>query len=369
MTVAGIAVVVLASVVMLSLSRGLQLRLDVSGEAANILMISRRGQNVLFSAIEADELVQVSSMPGLAKGADGAPLISPELMQVSFVKVDNPAGSGYAPVNIRGVGPNAWEVHRSVKLRSGRLPEDAFDLLVGRLAHIKLGVPAAALQPGKTVRFEGHEWTLCGVFEAGGGLSESELWVQASDLMTVLRRQTHSLVVCRFETPALAQEATALFRQTGAIERAFKGWGEKQYYQEYYAESLAWIFWLSLAMVAATAGAGALIGVNTMYTAITDRIDEIATLRVLGFRRRHIAASLLVESVALALVGGLVGAAAGYGVQGVPLRLSQGAFYLTVDGVVLAGAATLTLVIGVVGAILPTIRPLRLSIIEGLRYE
>ena len=368
MTIVGVAMAVLASLLMLALSRGLYTRLEVTGEPENLLFISRKGQNAMFSSIKEEEVVDIYSMPRLATGADGSALVSPELLHVSFVSVDTPAGPKRAPVTIRGVGTAAWDVHRSVKVTAGRLPEEPFELLVGRTAYIKLGAPAEALSSGAKVHFENQEWTICGAFEADGGLIESEFWVLEPNLQMVLHRRTHSFIVARFQSPADTQAATEHFRRTGAIERHFKGWPEREYYAQF-TKALGWVFWLSILMVAAISIAGALIGVNTMYTAIITRMDEIATLRALGFKRRQIAASLLLESLAISLLGGVLGAVLALLAHDAPMKLSQGAFYLSVDAGVMAAGLCLTLFIGTVGALLPAVKQLRLSILEAMRYE
>ena len=105
-----------------------------------------------------------------------------------------------------------------------------------------------------------------------------------------------------------------------------------------------------------------------MYTAIVTRMSEIATLRVLGFKRRHIAVALLAESLLMARLGGALGALAGLFVRDLPFKLSQGAFFLTVDAVVLAAAAGLSAFIGIAGALLPSISLLRLSILGAMRH-
>ena len=367
MTVVGVAIVVFASVMMLALSRGISRRLDVTGDASNLLMISRKGQNTMFSDISAEEVVDLLSMPGLAMGIDGRPLVSPELHHVSLVEVASGDVAVRAPADVRGVGPLAWEVHPGVRVTRGRLPEEPFEVLAGCTAHGKLSVPADALQPGTSIRFEGRDWAICGVFSDNGALTESQLWVADSDLLTVLRRRTHSFVVARFAGEAQARAAARLFAEPGAIERHFKGWGERDYYRQF-TEALGWLLWLSLFLVAAVAGAGTLIGINTMYTAIVTRMSEIATLRVLGFKRRHIAVALLAESLLMAMLGGALGALAGLFVRDLPFKLSQGAFFLTVDAVVLAAAAGLSAFIGIAGALLPSISLLRLSILGAMRH-
>ena len=373
MTVAGIAIVVFAAALMLALSRGVLVRLDVTGEPQNLLVISRAGQNTMFSSITEDELVQLIGLPGVAVDANGGKLVSPEIMHGAFVGMgpapenEEDASVRKPPVYVRGVRDLGYSVHRSVKLVEGHLPEKDFDLLVGPTVHVKMGVPQSALGVGATLHFEGKTWTICGRYTANGGIIESELWAREQDMMTVLRRRTHTFACIRFTSPRQVDEALALFRTSGAIERFFKGWPEKQYYRDY-TKALAWMFWLSLFMVAAITAAGALIGVNTMYTAIISRIDEIGTLRVLGFCRADIVVSLLIESTATSLLGGVIGISLSFAVNGLPMRLSQGAFTLVVDWQVLVGGLILAMLIGALGALIPTIKGLRMTIIRALKY-
>lgn len=368
-TVLGIAIVVFAAVLMLSLSRGLFGRLDITGSDENLLMISRKGQNAMFSNIDSEELVTVSSMPDLAVSASGAPLISPEILHMAMVRAASIKSENKSAVSIRGVLPIALEVHDGVRVSEGRLPRKGeFEVLAGSMSHIKLGVPPEALAVGKDIRFENVYWTVVGRFTDKDSLIESELWVPLDTLMTVMHRRTHSLVVARFTSPDRARDATALFRQSGAIEKFFKGWPEREYYGQF-TEGLAWIFWLSVFMVCLVAIAGVLIGVNTMYTIVVNRMGEIATHRILGFSRFDITMSLLTESVIIALLGGLIGSLGGMYFDDMPMTLSYGAFRLSVDAVVVSVGMGLALLVGVLGALLPTYRGLRLTIIEALHYE
>ncbi len=368
MTILGLAVVIFAIVLMLGLSRGMMVRLDVSGEPENLLLISRKGQNIMFSAIEEEDVVHLYSLPDIATGASGDLLVSPELMHVSFVGADANGKSARTPVSVRGVQKVAFQVHQKLQVTEGKRPTEPFDILAGETAHIKLGLPKEALAVGKTVTFEKKDWKVAGRFKAEGSVVESELWVDEADLHTVLRRRTHSFAVVRFKDATSALNATSLFSQTGAIERLFKGWRETAYYDEVSA-SLQWVYYLSVFMVGAIAIAGSMIGVNTMYTAIIGRMREMATQRVLGFSQVDIVIGLLIESTLIALIGGLIGATAGFIANGLPMKMSQGAFTLTVDGTVFAASLLLALFIGTLGALLPAGKALRMTIVEALRYE
>jgi len=369
-TALSIAIIVFAAVLMLSLSRGLFARLDVTGSSDNLLMISRKGQNAMFSEIKAREVVDVNSMPHLATNAAGKQLVSPELLYIALVRT---AGSDKsqpeAAVSIRGVGTIAYEVHETIRATKGRFPRPGkFEVLAGSMAHIKLGVPAEALAIGAKIHFEGVDWTVVDRFTDNGSLIESELWVPQDTLMTAMNRRTHSLIVAKFESPEDAQAATALFSQSSTVEKSFKGRPERDYYGEF-TKQLAWVFWLSVFMVCLVAIAGILIGINTMYTTVVNRMAEIATHRILGFSKFDITISLLSESVIIALLGGAIGSTAGLVFDEMPMKLSQGAFSLSVDWLVVLAGMALAAFIGVFGALLPTYKGLRLKIIEALHYE
>jgi ABC-type lipoprotein release transport system permease subunit len=373
MTVMGIAVVVFAAVLMLALSQGLFQRLDITGDEHNLLVISRAGQNIMFSSIPPEETVYLLELPGVATGAGGEKLVSPEVMHAAYVglgslpEIDREENDTKRPVYIRGVRDTAFDVHRSIRITAGALPEEEFELLAGATAHVKMGIQRKALAVGNQVYFEGTTWTVCGHFEDNGSMIESEMWVRETDLFTVMRRRTHSFITVRFETPQQVEASLQSFRQSGAIEKYFKGWPEKAYYREY-TKALSWLYWLSLFMVGAITLAGALIGVNTMYTAIISRLDEIATLRTLGFMRYDVALALLVESVTIAVLGAAVGIGMGMLVDGLPMKVSQGAFFLKVDLPVIGKALVLACVIGIAGALIPLIKGLRMSIIRALRH-
>jgi putative ABC transport system permease protein len=366
-TVAGIAIIVFASGFMLSLNRGLHSRIHSTGEEQNILVISRAGQNIMFSSISEDEIVQLSSLAGVAQDSYGGALVSPEIMHMSMVECSDNGRTVSSSVYMRGVMPVAYEVHKVVRIAEGALPEEQGQILVGNTAHVKLGVSKEALAPGKTVRFEGKDWTVAGRFTAGGSLIESEMWIDVNILKQLLRRQTCTFAVVRMANAGAVSAAMPAFSATGAVERYFKGWPEKDYYQEF-GNALSWLFWLSILMVVIITSAGALIGANTMYTAVLNRMKEIATHRVLGFGKVDILSSLLSESVVLSAIGGLAGISATLLVNGLPLKLSYGAFYLVVDWTVYSVGLGLALFIGLVGGLFPVLKGLRMTVVEGLKY-
>jgi len=367
MTVAGVAVVVFAAVLMLSLMRGLSQRVGVSGEKANILVISRNGQNLMFSSVEEDEIVSLYTLPGVAVDEQGMALVSPETMHMSMVHISADDESR-VPVYVRGVGPVAYDVHSTLSIVEGRLPEGEDEVLVGKTTHIKMGVEEDRLKPGESLFFEGEEWVIAGRFEAGGSLVESELWMDGEALKRILRRTSDSFAVVRMSSEQDVEAGVKEFTRTGALERYFKGWSERGYYDEF-GSVLSWVLWLSIIMVVTITVAGALIGANTMYTAVMSRMREVATYRVLGFAKSDVVAAFLTESIVLAGIGGVLGVMAGAAVNGLPFKMSYGAFYLTVDAVVVSVGLGLSLFVGVAGCLMPIWKGLRLTIVEGLRHD
>ena len=147
MTIAGIAVVIFASVLMLSLMRGLSSRVGTSGEKTNVLTISRNGQNLMFSSITEDEIVHLYSLPDVATDENGIALVSPEVMHMSAVRTEQDSEEN-VPVYVRGIQPSAFAVHSTVRLIEGRLPEAENEVLAGETMHIKQGVEESKLKPG-----------------------------------------------------------------------------------------------------------------------------------------------------------------------------------------------------------------------------
>jgi len=370
MTAGGIGVVVFSAVIMLSLAMGMRERLGETGEPENILLISRKGQNIMFSSLEADELTHLYALPGVARTPSDELLISEEIMHMCWVDMPDirPADGKRALLYVRGVETIALDVHRRINLVDGHFPEDEQQVMAGTTAFVKLGVPREEIQVGRTVDFEGETWTICGLFEAGGALVESELWVRSPDLMTALRRRTSTFAAIRFEDPGRAQSALKEFEEAGALSRYFKGWSENDYYREF-TGTLNWVYWLATIMVAAVAVAGLLIGVNTMYTTVVTRARETATQRVLGFSRADVSLSLAIESLLISIAGGAAGVLLGFVLHDLPIRTSQGAFFLRVGMPVVAGGLALSVLIGVLGALLPLSRLMRMSVVEALRYR
>ncbi|QDT17170.1 ABC transporter permease [Alienimonas californiensis] len=361
LTLAALATVVLLMLVVVGFIRGLETSLAVSGDPDVMLVYSLGAEeNIENSAVPARTAgVLEASLSGIRQRS-GVAYVSPELYFGTRVGGGDVTSLGL----VRGVTPTASLVRRSVRITSGAWPGPG-EILAGRLAHAKLGVPANALRPGSTVTFENRDWTVSGTFSAGGSAFESELWCRLPDLQSALNRQDLGLVALTLAPDGSAGEIDLFSKQrkdleiTATPETAYYGAMQTHYKP---VRILAW------AVVALVAGAGAFAGLNMMYGAVAGRTREIAALRAIGFRRRAVLLSLIQEGLVLAAAASLLaGTAALLLINGLSVRFTMGAFALRVDGTTLLIGCGVGLLLGAAGAVPPALKALRRPIAESLK--
>jgi putative ABC transport system permease protein len=368
LTLACLMLVVLLVLVVIGFIRGLEASLAVSGDPQVVLIHSLgAGENVENSSIPASTTALLAaSVAGIQRrsGAGGVPMVyaSSELYLGTHVVLGAEEVTTLGLV--RGVTPAALLVRRKVQIVEGRWPGPG-EVLVGRLAAAKLGTKAQSLAIGQTVNFEGRGWRISGRFAATGSALESELWCPLEDLQQAMKRQDLSIVALTLAPNASFGDVDELCKERLDLE--LQATPEAAYYQalnKHYGpvRGLAWL------VVVLVAGAGVFAGLNAMYRAVVGRVRELATLQTLGFARRAIALALMQESVLLAAAASLLATAlALLVVHGMAVRFTMGAFTLRIDSTaVLIGLGT-GLLLGVVGALPPAVRALRLPVVEGLK--
>jgi len=363
LTFAGLTTVILLVFVVVGFIRGLERTLAVTGDPQGAVVFSLgMGENLEYSSISmsATDLV-AASVEGIQERY-GQKYVSPELYlgtEVVVGKRDEP-GLGL----VRGVTPAAILVRRQVELESGTWPA-AGEALVGRLAASKLGVNEAELSIGKTVQFEGREWRVSGVFSAAGAAFESEVWCRLDELQQAMKRQDLSLVAVTM-APGADFGGLELFCME-RLDLELQSMPEIEYYgslQKDYGpvRMLAWL------VVLLVSGAGVFAALNTMYGSVVGRIRELASLQTIGFARRALLVSLVQEGVILAAAASLLAAlVALVFVNGAAVRFTMGAFSLRIDELAVLIGCGVGLVLGIVGAIPPAIRALRMPIVDGLK--
>ena len=347
--------------------RGMQITLaqDVGLHDNVILLGTGSEEGVERSQIDAQVAgVAAASIRGLKERA-GIVYASPEIHAALPVRTSADSPDDRTAV-MRGVRPVALLVHPEVQIREGRPPiPGANELMVGMLAATRLGLPDQRLDLGQTLHFDDRDWTIVGRFSAPDTVMNAEIWIPLTDLQIATNRDaTLSCVVVTPESAAFADidafAKTRLDLEIAAIRES-----------DYYA-SIAAFYRPIRVMIIVTAvliaSGGILGGLNTMYAAFAARVREVGMLQALGYTRRAIVINLAEESVFAAACGALIGTLLGLLLlDGLAVRFSMGAFALTMDAPVVLLAVTGGLVVGLIGAVPPAIRCLRLPITQALK--
>ena len=368
LTVVVMALVVLAVTVMLSLVSGIQRTLVATGEADNLIIIRKGATNDGSSMLPIEAYRAVAYFPGIASGADGEPLVSPEMViQPFFYRPDG----GRENVLVRGVRPVAFAVHRNVHVVEGRAPRSSSgEAAVGRAVAARY-----AVRLGGEVRFGHRIWKVVGILEAGGSSFESEVWVDVNDLWNDANRSIYNGLRVKV---APGSDPQVLVRRVAADPRwTLEAKPEIDYYREQ-ADSANFLFRLTLALGLIMSIGASFGAMNTMFAAVKSRTAEIGTLRALGFSRRSILISFVTEALAIALAGFAVGVlmaiATTLGINAIMKGVAINLMTFTTATVDLRVSATsalqvllLATLLGLAGGFLPARYAARLSPVEALR--
>lgn len=363
----GVAGVVTVVVGVLSIKEGFRAALDLSG-AEDVAIVLRGGaSDEMSSTLGQTQVRIISDAPQIARDGAGA-ITSAEL----YVIVDVPMRSTGTPANVpfRGVNERAPELRQEFKIVAGRtFTPGTFEVIVGRGAALQF----AGLEIGNRLRWGTADWTVTGIFEDGGSVAESEIWTSAPVLQSVYNRGTtfQSTRVRLTDAAALQAFEDTLSQDPQLNVRVFT---EKRYYEEQSRLLVTLVTTLGAA-IALLMGLGAVFAaLNTMYSAVSARTREIATLRALGFGAGPVVISVLTEGLVLGLTGGAIGMLIAYfgfnGLQASTMNFasfSQITFAFTVTPSLLLTGLFYALALGLMGGLLPSIRAARLPIVTGLR--
>jgi len=361
-TVGGSALVVLLVIAATALNGGMIQVLSASGSEKNVILLGA-GSEESIQRSEVSPLlggIAEAGVRGVSKTL-GRPAASVEIHYMTYL-TDQEGRKGQGL--FRGVTPRALLVHPEVRLLEGEFPRSG-EVMVGRLAWRKLGIPESSLKPGATVTIDSSPMTVSGVFAAPGTVMESEVWAALGDLHMLAQRQTVSCVVLRMDDAGDFPDAELFAQQRLDLELA--ALRESDYYAALssFFKPLRVMTWITAGLIAAGAVFG---GFNTLYAAFASRIRELATLQAIGYGRGAIFLSLVQESLIACLAGTLLASVAAiFLLDGRTIPFSIGAFTVSVSPqVALAGLAT-GILLGILGAIPPAIRCLRPPLPKALR--
>lgn len=364
LTVGSAALVVLLVLASAGFVRGMSNSLQSTGEPDNVMLLGAGSEeSVERSEVQRGTETHLLATVGGLKTTMGQVHISPEVHIQLGLKES--AESAPMPTSLRGVTSAAFLVHPKVRVVRGRAPRDGMDeIMVGRLAAARMGLPAERLSVGKTIWLDERHWKVVGEFEAGGTVMDSEIWVPLDDLLIAAKRTSLSCVIA---TLGEAQFADVDLFAKQRLDLELVAIREKAYY-----DGLSAFFRpiqvVALVTAALMALSGLFGGLNTMYAAFAARVREYGALQTLGFPRRAIILSTIQESLLAACIGALIASAIGVAVlDGLAVRFTLGAFGLIVDSQVVLVGMLAGLILGVAGALPPAWRCLRLTIPTALK--
>jgi putative ABC transport system permease protein len=366
-TVVAIALVVTVLLSFLAMAYGFQRTLAGTG-ALDVAIVLRGGsQAEVNSTVSREQVRLIEDGPGIARSADGKPLVSAEL----YLVVDGVKRATQTRANLplRGIGPQGPAIRRGISLVAGRMfAPGSNEIVVGK----GLIGEFEGFEPGSTLAFATSRWTVVGVFAAEGSVFESEIWADLAVVQSLFNRNNYFQTV---RAKLTGPSALAALRDyvDGDPRLKLDAKSEAEYFADQASQTsdliqkLGWPLAIAMAL-------GALAGaLNTMYSSVAARTVEIATLRAIGFGGMPAFIGTLVESLILAAVGGVIGALATYAVFDGFTTSTMGANFTQVvfsfaltPGLILQGV-TLALVVGFLGGLFPAIRAARLPIVAGLQ--
>ncbi len=366
LTAGGLALVVFVFATVLMLDEGLKTTLVTTGEYDNVVLIRRSAETEVQSGVERTQAAIAVTHPAIAIGIDGQPMVSKEtvvLISLNKRGTDKPSN-----VIIRGISPLSTQLRPQVKLTAGRMFRPGSSEIVAGASIAKRFVGAGI---GETLHFGQREWTVVGLFDAGRSGFDSEVWGDADQLMQAFRRISYSSVIARLND----SERFAVFKQEieGDPRLTLEAKREQIFYSDQSKALSTFISILGMTL-SAIFSIGAMIGAMiTMYASVANRVSEIGTLRAIGFRRQNILFAFLAESLLLSLTGGAVGLLLASLMQTVSFsttnfqsfsELAFG-FHLTVG--IAVKSIIFSLVMGLLGGFLPSLRAARMKIVDSLR--
>lgn len=405
MTALAFTLVVSLLTVMLAFVNGMYRLTSNSGRPDNVILLSDGATDEIFSNLPPSDIGNMENQPGILRDP-GGPLASRE----TYLVVNQPVPRGTASgqkrrfLQLRGIDDARLTaaVHNLQLLPGGRwfsevgveaLPgakadptaATAIQAVLGEgiareLSHDRTPEQIAAarnperLDVGDTFSLGQRTWLVVGVMESSGSTFGSEVWAKRSVIGPMFGKSNYTSVVVRAADAQAARRLkdyfTRDYRQTALLAQT-----EMDYYTSLSETNRQFLF--AIVFVTIVMAIGGVFGVmNTMFAAISQRTRDLGVMRLVGFQRTQILVALLLESLGIALIGGLLGCALGSLCHGLSATsvVSSGpgggkfvVLRLTVDADVLLAGLLVALGMGLLGGLFPALSALRLKPLESLR--
>jgi putative ABC transport system permease protein len=366
MTALGLALTVAVLLSVLALLEGLRFTLRASGDPSNVIVLRKGATTELISNLDRSTYNDLKFHTGIARDPSGVPEASLEL--VTVINLESPEHPEGMNVNLRGVSPMGIKLRRGITIQSGRWFRPGYrEMVVGR--SIAARYPRAGI--GGSVRFGRGDWQIVGVMAAGDSAINSEIFSDLNQLAADgNREELLSSVLVRATDPIVK---TALIHDLSEDQRLnVDAVAQTDYYDRQASSSAPVLFVGTLVALIMSVGSS-FAAMNTMYAAVSRRSSEIGTLRVLGFTKGEILLSFLAESLALALLGGLIGCVLTLPLNNITSGIgsfttfSETTFRFRVTPVIMGAGMLFSVFMGALGGVFPASDAARKEILVALR--
>jgi len=365
LTALGIGAVAWVFIFTLALAGGFEAALRTTGSAKNAIVILSGAASELMSIVSREGASSISAQPEIARAADGSPFAASEL--VVIWNLERNSGST-TNVIVRGVSPHSLSLRERAKLVAGRMFHPGLnEIVVGKLVSERFKQCAL----GDKIVLAGRAWTVVGILDAAGSAYDSEVWGDVELFMPIFDRPVFQNVTLRLDDPSHLGALKARLESDPRFSLQVRR--EDEFYASQSGTMATLLRTLGL-FVTIIMALGAVFGaLNTMYASVASRTKEIGTLLALGFSRGAVMTSVLVESVALCLIGGAIGC-----LLALPVRnfttgtmsfatFSELAFRFEVTPMMMVAGLIFAAIMGLVGGFFPARRAAMMPIIEAVR--
>lgn len=363
----GLVVFVFATVLMLA--EGLEKTLVTTGNRENVVFLRRSAEAEVQSIVPRDQAAIVEDLVDMSRGVGGARLVSREV--VVLIGLKKKGMESLANVLVRGISSsNSLDLRPQVRIAAGRMLQPGrAEVVIGRNIMERFAVGGL----GESLNFGARKWMVVGIMESGGTGFDSEVWGDSDLLMATFRRPVYSSLLARLGDPSQFQALRERVLRDPRL--SLDVWRESDYYaaQSQLMSRFIRVLGITLTFIFSL---GAVIGsMVTMYGAVANRVSEIGTLRSLGFRRRTVLSTFMVESILLSGFGGFLGLGGAALLDRFTIStmnwqtFSELSFRFTLNRHIAMAALAFAVCMGVAGGVFPAVRAARLEIVEALRVK
>jgi ABC-type antimicrobial peptide transport system permease subunit len=360
----GIALVVLIFMAVLMLAHGLETTLKSTGSPENAIILRSGANAELVSSVDREAAAIIKTQAEVATGPDGSPIAGSEMNVI--VNIPRRRDGQPSNVLVRGVAPESVQM-RPIEIVEGRMWRPGLsEVIAGSLISEKY----RGCGIGESVKMGGREWTVVGIFEAGGTGFESEIWGDVEQVMAAINRSTFSSVTVRLKDPSTLGALKERLESDKRLNVQVKS--ELEFYEEQSAQTAAFIYFMGLFITVVFSIAAILAAMLTMLATISHRTAEIGTLRALGYPRRSILMAFVLESTLLGLAGGVAGVLPGFFLTQVSfsttnwVSFSEVAWKLSLSPRIVLWSFVFAGIMGLLGGLLPAFRASRIPITDAL---